>query len=189
MSDPVAEAAAQLAEQAEQTQEVAEPGNAPAVAVASATAPATAEEAGTAAVGEIAAAHAEAEPVDISATTSVAAVESAATLGADELPNVASGAAEPTTEPDSAPSADGANTTLPTGASSAEPPLHMRIAMHLEAIYTMAREEVEAAPKEAAEQAQTVKTHIGDVLHRIRNGMAVAEGEMVQKLEALYRML
>jgi hypothetical protein len=185
MSDPVAEAAAQLAEQ---TQEVAEPGSAPAVAEASVTAPATAEEGGTAAVGEIAAAPAEAEPVDISATTSVAAVESAATLGADELPNVASGAAEPTTEPDSAPSAAGANTTSPTDASSAEP-LHVRVAAHLEAIFQMVKTDTQGAPTAAESHAEHVKTHIGAVLHRISNGMAVAEGEMVQKLEALYRML
>jgi hypothetical protein len=50
---------------------------------------------------------------------------------------------------------------------------------------------VAEAAAQLAEQTQEehVKTHIGAVLHRISNGMAVAEGEMVQKLEALYRML
>jgi hypothetical protein len=171
MSDPVAEAAAQLAEQAEQTQEVSEPGNAPAVAEASVTAPATTEAAelpnGPTSAG-----------VD---TDAVAHVEG-------ESPNVASGAAEPTTEPDSAPSAAGANTTSPTDASSAEP-LHVRVAAHLEAIFQMVKTDAERAPTAAESHAEHVKTHIGDVLHRISNGMAVAEGELVQKLEALYRML
>jgi hypothetical protein len=199
MSDPVAEAAAQIAEQ--HTDVIPQE---------------SAQEAGTAAAGEPSGAEDAAAPLEsfsssspssaqaqsssqgttsaggdegnVDASTSPAgAATSAATDG--ELPNVASGAADPTAAQDSALNADGANTTLPTAASSAEPPLHMRIAMHLEAIYTMAREHVEAAPKEAAEQAQTVKTHIGDVLHRISNGMSVAEGELVQKLEALYRVL
>jgi hypothetical protein len=173
MSDPVAEAAAQLAEQ---PQEVAEPGNALVGAEASVTAPATAEEAGGATVGE--------SPQSSPASTMSTMPEPSS----DELPNVASGAAEPTTEPDSAPSAAGANTTSPTDASSAEP-LHVRVAAHLEAIFQMVKTDTQGAPTAAESHAEHVKTHIGAVLHRISNGMAVAEGEMVQKLEALYRML
>jgi hypothetical protein len=178
MSDPVAEAAAQLAEQAEQTQEGADLGNAPAVAEASVTAPATAE------------------VVELPNGPTSAGVDTDAVAHVEgESPNVASGAAEPTTEPDSAPSADGANTTSPIDGSSGEPeatdsrPLHMRVAAHLEAIFQMVKTDTQRAPTAAESHAEHVKSHIGDVLHRISNGMAVAEGEMVQKLEALYRML
>lgn len=71
-------------------------------------------------------------------------------------------------------------------------PLHVRIAAHLEAIaghlnaiYSTAKD----APTAAATGTSALKTHVGDILHRISNGMAVTEGELVQKLEALYRML
>lgn len=171
MSDPVAEAAAQIAEQH-----------------ADVIPQESAQEAGTAEAGETSAAPVEAAPADISATTSVAAVGLDATQDAAELPNVASVADDHTAAQDSAPNAAGANTTSPTAASSAEPPLHMRIAMHLEAIYTMAREHVEAGARPSP-GASLLKAHIGDVLHRISNGMSVAEGELVQKLEALYRVL
>jgi hypothetical protein len=177
MSDPVAEAAAQLAEQ-NQTQAI----------------PA---EAGTTAPGEpvIAAVEKDTTPAepDSPVSTSAAAPsasESSSNSSAspDDLPNAAPAAVESTTVPASAPSAAGADTTYTTAASSVEP-LHVRVAAHLEAIFQMTKEHVEAAPNEAAAHAQTVKTHIGDVLHRISNGMAVAEGELVQKLEALYRAL
>jgi hypothetical protein len=98
--------------------------------------------------------------------------------------------AAPTAEPASAPSASGASTTSPIAASSGEkPPLHTLIAEHLESIYTLARDHVAAAPAAAVADTSALKTHIGDILHRISNGMAVSEGELVTKLEALYRML
>jgi hypothetical protein len=183
MSDPVAEAAAQLAEQAEQTQEVAEPGNAPAVAEASVTAPATAEGAGTATVGESVVG---AMPATVEAPLADSGMPQSTELStaSGDLPNVASGAADPTTEPDSAPSADGANTTSPTDASSAEPP-HVRIAAHLEAIYQIAKD----IPHVMVVDTREVKNHVENVLHNISNGMAVSEGELVRKLEALYHML
>lgn len=180
MSDPVAEAAAQIAEE----QTVSNLGVPEAGTAAAGESPQSSPASTTSTTPEPS--SAELPNVDASMSPAGAAI-SAATDG--ELPNVASVADDPTAAQDSAPNAAGANTTLPIDASSAEPPLHMRIAMHLEAIYTMAREHVEAAPKEAAEQAQTVKTHIGDILHRISNGISVAEGELVQKLEALYRVL
>lgn len=68
---------------------------------------------------------------------------------------------------------------------SAVKPAHLRIAQHLEAIYTIATE----APVTAVADTSYLKTHVGDILHRISNGMQVTEGELVQKLEALYRML
>lgn len=235
MSDPVAEAAAQLAAQSAdpsllekamgtihdleaKVEHLIHPdalGKEPAVAAESATAPAIAE-------------------VPNDATTLPAGD---ATAAAGELPNVASDAAEPTTAPGSASNADGADTTKSTAASSgedpnvggtaatatadsavtstpilnsasqldgapktsavesasiaaiAEPPLHIRIAEHLEAIYTLARDSPVSTETAATRTAAATKTHIGDVLHRISNGMQVTEGELVQKLEALYRML
>jgi hypothetical protein len=67
--------------------------------------------------------------------------------------------------------------------------LHAQIATHLEAIYTLAKDHTIATETAATKAAATTKTHIGDILHRISNGMAVTEGELVTKLEALYRML
>jgi uncharacterized protein involved in copper resistance len=164
MSDPVAEAAAQLAEQEpEAVQEVQSQ-------------------------GETVAEPATVAPADISAMTSAPAAESDATQVEGESPNAAPAAVESTTGPASAPSAVGDGTTYTTAASSVEP-LHVRVATHLEAIFQMTKEHVEAAPNEATAHALSVKAHIGDALHRISNGMAVAEGELVQKLEALYRML
>jgi hypothetical protein len=96
----------------------------------------------------------------------------------------------PTADPASASSAAGASTTSPTVASSAERALlPTRIATHLEAIYTLAKDHVESAPVAAVADTSALKTHVGDILHRISNGMAVSEGELVTKLEALYRML
>jgi hypothetical protein len=112
--------------------------------------------------------------------------------------------AAPTAEPASASNAAGASTTSPTVASSAEPPnnpqmiamdlasdapLHMKIAQHLESIYTLAKNSTIATETAATKATAATKTHIGDILHRISNGMAVTEGELVTKLEALYRML
>jgi hypothetical protein len=177
------------------------PGNAPAVAAASVTEAATAEGAGGAAVGEAV--------IDAPAVTSGAAASGiasakdgtselpnaaatppagAATDAAGDVPNVALAVAAPTAEPASASSAAGANTTSPIAASSADRGLlPTRIATHLEAIYALAKEHVETAP--FVPNTSALKTHIGDILHRISNGMAVTEGELVTKLEALYRML
>lgn len=187
MSDPVAEAAAQLAAQSAEPSLLEKamgtihdleakvehlihpdtPGNEPAVAAESATAPAIAE-------------------IPNDATTPPAGD---ATGAAGDLPNVASDAVVHTTAPDSASNAAGADTTKSTAASSGEPPLHIRIAEHLEAIYTLARDSSVSTETAAMRAAAATKTHIGDVLHRISNGMQVTEGELVQKLEALYRML
>jgi hypothetical protein len=186
-SAPVAEGASLV---------MVEPGNAPAVAAASVTEAATAEGAGGAAVGEA---------VDISPTSGTSTTSApssaelpnaaatppagAATDAAGDVPNVALAVAAPTADPGSASSAAGASTTSPTAASSGEPPLHMKIAQHLESIYTLARDHVAAAPAAAVADTGALKTHVGDILHRISNGMAVSEGELVTKLEALYRML
>jgi hypothetical protein len=182
MSDPVAEAAAQLAEQ--QVAVTREAGmmvsGQPETFVPNTETP---TEAGTAAPGEPVS-----SPSDPAPIVGAESISAGATEPTDELPNAAPAAVESTTEPDSAPSAVGADTTYTIAASSAEP-LHIRVAAHLEAIFRITKEHVEAAPNEATAHAQTVKTHIGDVLHRISNGMAVAEGELVQKLEALYRAL
>jgi len=172
MSDPVAEAAAQLAA-LQNNPQVAEPTtvevpNVPAVAGASATAPATAE---------LPNADASTQPAG------------AATDAAGDSPNGASVAVEPTTALGSASNAVGASTTSTTGASSAEQPLQTRIAAHLEAIYQLACDYSVATETAATLAAATTKTCIGDILHRISNGMAVTEGDLVTKLEALYRML
>jgi hypothetical protein len=175
MSDPVAEAAAQLAQGAENTGVQVEP-DVPGM-------PAISQSPGVLQVAE--------SPNEQAAQLAPGFISD----GATELPNVASGAAEPTIEQGYAPSADGANTTSPIDGSSGEPeatdsrPLHMRVAAHLEAIFQMVKTDTQRAPTAAESHAEHVKSHIGDVLHRISNGMAVAEGEMVQKLEALYRML
>jgi hypothetical protein len=192
MSDPVAEAAAQLAAQKAAEPSLLEkaldtiheleakvehlihpdaPGNVPAVAEVSATAPVTAE-----------------LPNVVAGTPPAGAAMPASTEG--ELPNAASAVAAPTAEPVSAPSAGGANTTLPTAASSVERALlPTRIAVHLEAIYKLAKDHVESAPAAAVSDASALKTHVGDVLHHIYNGMQVSEGALVAKLEKLYHML
>lgn len=71
---------------------------------------------------------------------------------APELPNAVSGAGAPTPAPASAPNADGSDITLPSDESSVEgtptsnsadasaEPLHVRIAVHLEAIFSLVRE-------------------------------------------------
>jgi hypothetical protein len=164
MSDPVAEAAAQIAAQEQPL------------------------EAGTPATGEPQAADTLPSAPATVAEAPTSTADSDAPQQAAELPNAAPAAVESTTAPASAPSADGANTTSPIDASSGEP-LHVRVAAHLEAIFQMVKTDTARAPTEAETHAEHVKTHIGDVLHRISNGMAVAEGELVQKLEALYHML
>ncbi|MFM0013708.1 hypothetical protein [Paraburkholderia sediminicola] len=113
MSDPVAQAAAQIAADAAQSTEpsilseiVGEfkalgekvehlihpdaPGNAPAVAEGSATGVATTDAPAVAQRGETVVEHAEAAPADTSATTSVETVASESTPAAADLPNVAS---------------------------------------------------------------------------------------------------
>jgi len=207
MSDPVAEAAAQLAA-LQNNPQVAEPTtvevpNVPAVAAESATAPATAEGAGGAAVGEPASAapgvmfgvaesdiaSAKAGTSDLPNADASTHPAGAATDAAGDSPNGASVAVEPTTALGSASNAAGASITSIIGASSAEPPLQTRIAAHLEAIYQLACDYSVATETAATLAAATTKTCIGDILHRISNGMAVTEGELVTKLEALYRML
>jgi hypothetical protein len=175
MSDPVAEAAAQLAQGAENTGVQVEP-DVPGM-------PAISQSPGVLQVAE--------SPNEQAAQLAPGFISD----GATELPNVASGAAEPTIEQGYAPSADGANTTLPTGASSAEPeatdsrPLHVRVAAHLEAIFQMVKTDTQRAPTDAESYAEHVKNHVESVLHHIYNGMQVSEGELVRKLETLYRML
>jgi hypothetical protein len=82
MSDPIAEAAANLDAAPSSTEPVT--GNVLVNETPVVAAPVV--EAGTATAGEIVAAPVEAAPVDTSATTSAAAVESVATQDADELP-------------------------------------------------------------------------------------------------------
>lgn len=200
MSDPVAEAAAQLA--AANNPQVAEPSLLEKAMDTIHELESKVEhlihpnaEAGGAAPGEsVIAPGADGSsqqpesPISNSATAqSEASSSGSASIGSAEtadLPNVASVAAEPTTAAASASNADGADITKSTAASSAEP-LHVRIAAHLEAIFQMAKD----APVAAVADTSALKTHVGDILHRISNGMAVTEGELVQKLEALYRML
>lgn len=135
--------------------------------------------------------HPEASPGNVAPATesATAPVTTEQPVAAGDLPNAALGAAEPTAAPVYAPSADGSTTTLSNAASSAEPPLHVRIAAHLEAIYSLAKEHVEGAPAAAAADTASLKTHVGDILHRISNGMQVSSGEIVSKLEKLYQML
>jgi hypothetical protein len=178
------------------------PGNAPVAAEASVTAPATADS------GNVPAATSQSVPAEAAAAPTPSAASDApqpaadlpnadagtqpagaATDAAGDSPNGASVAVEPTTALGSASNAAGANITSTTAASSDEPPLHARIAEHLEAIYTLARDHSIATETAATRAAAATKTHVGDILHRISNGMAVSEGELVAKLEALYRML
>jgi hypothetical protein len=198
MSDPVAEAAAQLAAlqaQAPTTPPVEVP-NVPAVAGASATAPATAElpnaDASTPPAGAATAAAGDSGNVPAVAAanlSSAPSTESDESTSAGDCPNAASVAVEPTTALGSASNAAGESITSIIGASSVESPLHIRIAEHLEAIYQLAIDNSIATETAATRAAATTKTLVGDILFRISNGMAVTEGELVTKLEALYRAL
>lgn len=108
-----------------------------------------------------------------------------------EAPNVASDAVEPSlSAAASATNADGAATSSPIVASSgAELPLHLRVARHLEAIFQLTKTEVEAPARSISAEAVELKAHIYETLHKLRNGISVAEGELVQKLEAILRLL
>lgn len=111
-----------------------------------------------------------------------------------DVPNAVSGAAESTTDTASAIPASGSGETSSIEGSSAvtsveQAPLHVRVAGHLEAIFTVVKAHVDGVQEASAADTSALKTHVGDILHRISNGMAVSEGELVQKLESLYRML
>lgn len=184
MSDPVAEAAAQLAAQQNEPSlitEIKEGMHDLAEKVEHLIHP----EAGTAAAGEQSGTL-HSGSVSNEAPNVVAGTPPVgdATPVAGDLPNAASAAGAPTAAQDSASNAAGADTAKSSDANSVEP-LHVRIAAHLEAIFQMAKDE----PKAVVADTSALKTHVGDILHRISNGMAVTEGELVAKLEALYRML
>jgi hypothetical protein len=68
-------------------------------------------------------------------------------------------------------------------------PLHMRVAQHLEAIYSLTRDATEQPVTTVTQEAVGVKQHIAEVLHSIQNGIDVRSGELVQKLEALFHKL
>lgn len=108
-----------------------------------------------------------------------------APVAGGDVPNAAPVAVEPTTAPASATSADGEGTTSPIGASSPASALPGQVAQHLEAVYQTVVDHAEAATAAATD----VKAHIGEVLHMIHNGIAVSEGQLVQKLEALFHKL
>jgi hypothetical protein len=61
------------------------------------------------------------------------------------------------------------------------------IAPHLEAIYRTAVAHAEAAAKPSL--FSDIKAHASDMLHSIRNGVSVAEGDFVAKLEKLVSLL
>ena len=79
--------------------------------------------------------------------------------------------------------------TSPIVESSADEPLHSRIAQHLEAIYELAKQHVETPATTVTQAAADLKAHASDILHKLHNGIAVSEGELVQKLEKLVSML
>ena len=109
-----------------------------------------------------------------------------------EDPNVASTAASaPASETaSSAGNASVDSGASPTGVSSVVSlPLESRIAPHLEAIYQLAKDDAARMPQTVTSAAGDLKTHASDILHKIRNGMSVAEGELVMKLEHLIGML
>ena len=113
--------------------------------------------------GETVAAPAEAEPVATSDTTSADAAASDATPVVEDAEQ------------------------LPEQSPVATSGLPAEIAPHLEAIYS-------AALKHAATTATPaphadLKAHASDMLHAIRNGIAIAEGDFVQKLEKLVSLL
>ncbi len=108
----------------------------------------------------------------------------------DEVPNAVSGAAESTTGTASAQPASGSGETSSIEENFVDDrPLHVRVADHLEAIFGMVKAHVDGVHEAATTDTSALKTHVGDILHRLSNGMAVSEGELVQKLESLYRML
>lgn len=79
--------------------------------------------------------------------------------------------------------------TSSIAASSVDEPLHSRIAQHLEAIYELAKQHVETPATTVTQAASDLKAHASDILHKLHNGIAVSEGELVQKLEKLVSML
>lgn len=107
-----------------------------------------------------------------------------------EVPNDVTGAAGQLATPPSAQAASMPAGTQSTGANSFdEAPLHTRIAPHLEAIYQMALDSAKSPLQTASAAATNAKAHIGDILHRLANGVSVADGEIVQKLEKLFQLL
>lgn len=71
-------------------------------------------------------------------------------------------------------------------AEASELPLSARVAHHLEAIYTMTKASEQAT---VTTEATGLKEHIGEVLHKVHNGIDVRSGELMQKLEALFHKL
>jgi hypothetical protein len=112
-----------------------------------------------------------------------------------ESPNAGAAPAESASgdaAPSSAPAAsgdDGGSSSDGSSGAGADDALHVQIAGHLEAIYQLALNSVENPGATIAQVAGDLKEHVADVLHKIRNGMAVAEGELVAKLEALFHKL
>ncbi|MGG1947095.1 hypothetical protein AB1286_20140 [Trinickia sp. NRRL B-1857] len=125
-----------------------------------------------------------------SASSSSSQDSAAGAVGGD-APNAVLGAAAPSPSAEgSAMSAAGAATSsLIAGNSAAELPLHVRLAQHLEAIYQLAKEDVEKPVRSLSQEAVELKAHIADTLHKLHNGIAVSEGVLVQKLEAILRLL
>lgn len=115
--------------------------------------------------------------------------ESASPSESAEVPNdgapVAAVPESDTTPVETASGPAGESNSGASSASVAADPLHTQVAPHLEAIYQLAKDHAEAKPALFAE----VKAHTGDLLHKIHNGMATAEGEFVAKLEALLHLL
>jgi hypothetical protein len=138
-------------------------------------------------VGESSAAAAPASTSQPAADTTS---KSSEPQGTGDAPNAAPAVAEqPATQPSAAPASTPAG-TLPTGASSpGDDPLHVKVAGHLEAIYNLTKEAATTPVVQSAAVASEAKSHIGDILHKISNGMSVAEGELVQKLQKLFHLL
>jgi hypothetical protein len=63
------------------------------------------------------------------------------------------------------------------------------VAHHLEAIFSLVKGHTQSPIQTASAAATEAKSHIGDILHKISNGMSVAEGELVQKLQKLFHLL
>ncbi|WAL81326.1 hypothetical protein OYT13_15855 [Pandoraea sp. XJJ-1] len=127
-----------------------------------------------------------------SAESSSTSITSAPVESASESPNGNASSADGQPEsamPPSAPIAALDVGTSPIAASSADEPLHSRIAQHLEAIYELAKQHVEAPITTVTQAAADLKAHASDILHKLHNGIAVSEGELVQKLEKLISML
>lgn len=75
------------------------------------------------------------------------------------------------------------------GSGSQVPSLPHRVAQHLESIFQLVVDHVRQAEAPADVAKAELKLEIEGLLHKLSNGIAVTEGQIVAKLSALLRLL